>query len=120
MGFRSNGLAHGYTAFLCNEIRVHDIDRRLEDRVEEPLEGKPGDILHAAGIRRKFPAIDELNRVKPAAARDLGDKPSHLLGELGKGLERFCKLRRYHGGVDLSLIHISEPTRRTPISYAVF
>ena len=24
------------------------------------------------------------------------------------------------GGLDLSLIHISEPTRRTPISYAVF
>src|SRR5665647_2175656 len=24
------------------------------------------------------------------------------------------------GGVDLALIHISEPTRRTPISYAVF
>ena len=23
-------------------------------------------------------------------------------------------------GMDLSLIHISEPTRRTPISYAVF
>ena len=23
-------------------------------------------------------------------------------------------------GIDLSLIHISEPTRRTPISYAVF
>src|SRR5664279_3492886 len=26
----------------------------------------------------------------------------------------------YRRGVDLSLIHISEPTRRTPISYAVF
>src|SRR5665647_2763436 len=25
-----------------------------------------------------------------------------------------------HKGMDLSLIHISEPTRRTPISYAVF
>ena len=25
-----------------------------------------------------------------------------------------------HGGKGLSLIHISEPTRRTPISYAVF
>src|SRR5680860_971873 len=30
-------------------------------------------------------------------------------------------LLRTHGpGGDLSLIHISEPTRRTPISYAVF
>ena len=26
----------------------------------------------------------------------------------------------YEQGLDLSLIHISEPTRRTPISYAVF
>ena len=26
----------------------------------------------------------------------------------------------FRGGLDLSLIHISEPTRRTPISYAVF
>src|SRR5665647_3160268 len=29
-------------------------------------------------------------------------------------------LGRYWGGLSLSLIHISEPTRRTPISYAVF
>src|SRR5664279_5742885 len=31
----------------------------------------------------------------------------------------FCVLAR-QGGEGLSLIHISEPTRRTPISYAVF
>ena len=30
------------------------------------------------------------------------------------------KLRAWGCDLDLSLIHISEPTRRTPISYAVF
>ena len=28
--------------------------------------------------------------------------------------------KRFDGDIKLSLIHISEPTRRTPISYAVF
>src|SRR5664279_1729771 len=31
-----------------------------------------------------------------------------------------CRQRPNHGPQELSLIHISEPTRRTPISYAVF
>ena len=38
------------------------------------------------------------------------ENPIHI--EVGMGKGRFI--------IDLSLIHISEPTRRTPISYAVF
>src|SRR5664279_5837921 len=34
----------------------------------------------------------------------------------GRGMDK----RTPHRTIDLSLIHISEPTRRTPISYAVF
>src|SRR5665647_706119 len=36
----------------------------------------------------------------------------------GRGVDRHAADRV--DGLDLSLIHISEPTRRTPISYAVF
>src|SRR5664279_5898527 len=42
-------------------------------------------------------------------------------GELGIGIGRFgFATERRVQKRDLSLIHISEPTRRTPISYAVF
>ena len=40
-----------------------------------------------------------------------------LLGPSGSGK---TTLLRMIAGLELSLIHISEPTRRTPISYAVF
>lgn len=60
-GLLRHGLAHRDAAFLCNEIRVDDIDRLLENRIEKSLEGKTGDILHTARIRRKFPAVDKLN-----------------------------------------------------------
>ena len=51
-GLLRNGLADCDAAFLCNEIRVHDIDRCLEHRVEKPFKGQAGNVLHAAGIGR--------------------------------------------------------------------
>ena len=38
----------------------------------------------------------------------------------GCGITPFFCVDKFYIHVDLSLIHISEPTRRTPISYAVF
>ena len=38
---------------------------------------------------------------------------------MGAGLEKLAG-GKMQGVLQLSLIHISEPTRRTPISYAVF
>ena len=44
----------------------------------------------------------------------------HIDGNRKVGLIRFSKDIHCYIPMDLSLIHISEPTRRTPISYAVF
>src|SRR5680860_1398546 len=41
-------------------------------------------------------------------------------GEVRVGPEPLDKLHENAMTIELSLIHISEPTRRTPISYAVF
>ena len=43
-----------------------------------------------------------------------------LKAKSGVELKKFYKELLNHLGENLSLIHISEPTRRTPISYAVF
>src|SRR5680860_590877 len=58
-------------------------------------------------------------REKSEYGSELLDRLSKdLKGEFGKGFSRsnLYQIRQLY----LSLIHISEPTRRTPISYAVF
>src|SRR5665647_169631 len=45
--------------------------------------------------------------------------PGTIRGDLGRDWGQGVQENVVHGS-DLSLIHISEPTRRTPISYAVF
>ena len=64
------------------------------------------DALAAAGIKFycKSKDVNRHNTFDQARIGTLGIKPRYVT-------EVF---------VDLSLIHISEPTRRTPISYAVF
>ena len=58
------------------------------------------------GIRQYYPVSDSSLEVLFSYMKKMELPKKHLL---------------IHGGVlDLSLIHISEPTRRTPISYAVF
>ena len=43
-----------------------------------------------------------------------------LAGGAELGTDGYQQVNERSGGQFLSLIHISEPTRRTPISYAVF
>src|SRR5664279_6158064 len=49
-----------------------------------------------------------------------------IVGYMHRGVEKLFEVRDYRQIIvlanrhDLSLIHISEPTRRTPITYAVF
>src|SRR5680860_1756380 len=52
-----------------------------------------------------------------------GSVASHIHDDFGTqftGLSGECACVTRSLSIDLSLIHISEPTRRTPISYAVF
>src|SRR5665647_3736381 len=67
-------------------------------------------------------AEDERARFVKVVLKDTEDVWDKIFGEMGR---RYTKptLVLYSGSTDaegLSLIHISEPTRRTPISYAVF
>ena len=65
-------------------------------------------IIVGAGPAGIFTAVELLRH---------GSKKHILLVEKGKPVEkRHCPKAE----LGLSLIHISEPTRRTPISYAVF
>ena len=51
------------------------------------------------------------------------DLPQELIAQdplEDRSSSRLMVLDKITGEVELSLIHISEPTRRTPISYAVF
>src|SRR5665647_3630988 len=59
-----------------------------------------------------------INSVFNAGATLLPDGTTLLLCRVEdrRGLSHFCAARSANG-TDLSLIHISEPTRRTPISY---
>src|SRR5665647_3021252 len=60
------------------------------------------------------PPLDE--RVRARRPHRCADRPDAVGAE--HLIEPSCELAV--AVVDLSLIHISEPTRRTPISYAVF
>src|SRR5665647_289413 len=85
------------------------------------------DGITAPGIRNLVEAVKGLGKIIVVAP----DKPQSAMGHaitIGHPL-RMNKIDMFEGveswqtsgtPVDLSLIHISEPTRRTPISYAVF
>src|SRR5665647_2686206 len=94
----------------------------IEDEVFGSLGEPLVDDLSVERVREdRGPVLEE------AVARDAGRAP--VLVALRDDLEGEIGLRRIHRKhgevvddeeVGLSLIHISEPTRRTPISYAVF
>src|SRR5664279_1722612 len=78
--------------------------RRLVDELLKAGDGRTGDHLSAAiraitSSASSLP-VDQVDAAIAAIALLLAERAPELL--------------------DLSLIHISEPTRRTPISYAVF
>src|SRR5665647_3679614 len=81
------------------------------------------------GILRRNPVDQDRARERLRAARTevqillwdieaAGQQDRTAENETGDRADRAQPLNAE--GVDLSLIHISEPTRRTPISYAVF
>src|SRR5665647_1030377 len=61
---------------------------------------------------------------KPGPAYEVGQTPVHMRMRKRRGPTKKTSMPlepfRTHTQPVLSLIHISEPTRRTPISYAVF
>ncbi len=94
-----HGLAHRYATLPCDELRIHDIYRLLENGIEQSLEGKPGDKFHAGCIGREIAAVDAFNGREPSR-RDLDRKPAHLLGQLCIGFQHLRLLRRDHRGID--------------------
>ena len=66
--------------------------------------------------RLKILVVDDESRMRKLV-RDFLVKHDFDVVEAGDGE---AALDLFYDDKDLSLIHISEPTRRTPISYAVF
>src|SRR5680860_902841 len=114
---------------------------RLLALLEDPdegtvwLDGAPV-VRRTAKVRRKMAAVFQrpllfqgtvaenvgyglrLRRIRGAHARGLVEEGLEMVGLADF---RDADVRKLSGGeLQLSLIHISEPTRRTPISYAVF
>src|SRR5664279_5720333 len=79
-----------------------------------------GSTHHAAGLVTQFnpsATMMRFRRYSVALYRELG-----VFSEVGsvRIASSADSLKDLERSVSLSLIHISEPTRRTPISYAVF
>src|SRR5680860_570428 len=88
------------------EARVQRIAQTVADEIEaqrRKVNGKSWDEHERPRVPVKIVCL--FQHVTPGRIRDLNAK---------------SKIRECRFVQDLSLIHISEPTRRTPISYAVF
>ena len=103
--------------------------------------GKEGKVL-AVNAKDNTVVVENINKVtkhsKPSAANQQGgiitkEAPLHIsnvmlvvdgqatrVGFQMDGDKKVRVAKKTGKVIDLSLIHISEPTRRTPISYAVF
>src|SRR5665647_2253934 len=99
---------------LHDDVARDDVDlelvdlalQLLRDRTVEVVERREHDAPVLQGPDVGVPAEGAVNGL----GEDVEDGRGDLLEDRGQR----------HVGVLLSLIHISEPTRRTPISYAVF
>src|SRR5665647_3622208 len=69
----------------------------------------PGSRYVLEGVEARHAGV--VQRRRPGERVDVVD---------GRGVRLECRIAAVDPGRLLSLIHISEPTRRTPISYAVF
>src|SRR5665647_3101984 len=104
----ARGGAHGIRPGLQTGEHHDEIEQRdqHQDRKEDELhDGAPG--------LRALPWAPELTQATPQS----GDQPAAVRPH---GDHWFSEKARAWTERTLSLIHISEPTRRTPISYAVF
>src|SRR5664279_2617060 len=103
----------------------------LPENARRPLE--PGEVYvllvpeetgvaevtpRSVGLGLLFCAIFSMAAAYLALKVGQGIEAAIPIAILAVGLSRF--FRRRNTILELSLIHISEPTRRTPISYAVF
>src|SRR5665647_3711462 len=94
-----------------NLIKSYVIDK---NKKQEVLKGV--DLTFNAG--QMVAILGESGSGKSTLLNIIGGLDSDYQGEVEVGGQ---KLSEYSDKqLDLSLIHISEPTRRTPISYAVF
>src|SRR5680860_1826398 len=98
--------------------RGRDGSRRRPDRplVEPPKRGgrRPRPVLTS---RTTPPGNHPTSRAENGTSQAVRPAPACLSTRLNEGCP---PARSPSGRGHLSLIHISEPTRRTPISYAVF
>src|SRR5680860_1797468 len=84
------------------------------------VDGDPGEVGQHAGVVEAVEAALVVQRVERRLVGARAEQPPQPALGAGAGLVEERDRRRGDLGVNLSLIHISEPTRRTPISYAVF
>src|SRR5680860_1232296 len=97
----------GEPVILISRIAQHT--RNIEANAKVSLivtEDEKDDVQAAASLT----LLANAARLGPDAADDVA----------ASYYKFFPEAHDYHATHDLSLIHISEPTRRTPISYAVF
>src|SRR5665647_3861196 len=69
---------------------------------------------------REIEVVDEESEIVRALNDPIGTPTLHEIASQRKGPKKDLHVVVIVSDVTLSLIHISEPTRRTPISYAVF
>src|SRR5665647_1398783 len=102
----------GRCARRCRESRVHLVSLPRNHRAQGPA--SVGEVLLKEFAKQ--PLVGAQRRpVERAHQRLLREFLEEHLTDGGRPLRAMVAWERH-----LSLIHISEPTRRTPISYAVF
>src|SRR5665647_1294038 len=89
---------HGVGAGAAHLVSGHGATHHQLEQELAAFVGKPAALLFSTGYMANLGVVQAL---------------------VGKGDTVFAD-KLNHASLNLSLIHISEPTRRTPISYAVF
>src|SRR5665647_1266285 len=85
----------------------------IERKVLETL-----DKLGIPYVRHEHPPVATVEEAEKHWAGLKGTHCKNLFLRNYKGNRHYLVIAPVTRGIDLSLIHISEPTRRTPISYA--
>src|SRR5680860_1092443 len=112
LAWRSRRTWHVWTPYVEKPREPDCVRVMFPERLHKPVRAY-WQRVRSQEVRQGHSTVDRVEQNQPVDGGDMGGK------DLARGkLE--TDSRATGAGLGLSLIHISEPTRRTPISYAVF